>query len=214
MELLHAGVLNEWTGKSLGRLTEMMPGRYAKHEMSSGFIGAIDASDPASLVLTDEIRADYEKAAIMLKEGQNEPGIALLLKVIGLAPASTALTAAHIDLGIAYARTGDLDSAEASLNTALELNPHQAAAYNELGLVQQTRKDFKKARSSYEASLAQSADFQYAHRNLGIVCDLYFGDYACALEHYQAYSRLVPDDADVVKWIADLQKRGTQKEKR
>jgi tetratricopeptide (TPR) repeat protein len=42
MELLHAGVLNAWTEKSLSRLTEMMPGRYAKSEMSSGFIGAID----------------------------------------------------------------------------------------------------------------------------------------------------------------------------
>jgi tetratricopeptide (TPR) repeat protein len=213
MELLHAGVLNEWTEKSLSRLTELMPGRYAKHEMSSGFIGTIDASDPASLVVTEEMRADYEKAAIMLKEGQYEPGIALLLKVIGLAPASTALTAAHIDLGIAYAHAGDMDSAEASLNAALELNPHQAAAYNELGLLQESKKDFKKARASYETALAQSADFQYAHRNLGIVCDLYFGDYACALEHYEAYSRLVPDDADVVKWIADLRNRGSKKEK-
>jgi cellulose synthase operon protein C len=42
MELLHAGVFNAWTEKSLSRLTEMMPGRYAKSEMSSGFIGAID----------------------------------------------------------------------------------------------------------------------------------------------------------------------------
>ena len=38
MELLHAGVFNAWTEKSLGRLTELMPGRYAKHETSSGFL--------------------------------------------------------------------------------------------------------------------------------------------------------------------------------
>lgn len=42
MESLHAGVFNAWTEKSLGRLAELMPGRYAKSEMSSGFIGAID----------------------------------------------------------------------------------------------------------------------------------------------------------------------------
>src|SRR5206468_12997729 len=30
MELLHAGVFNSWTEKSLSRLTELMPGRYAK----------------------------------------------------------------------------------------------------------------------------------------------------------------------------------------
>ena len=42
MEMLHAGVFNAWTEKSLSRLAEMVPGRYAKNEMSSGFIGALD----------------------------------------------------------------------------------------------------------------------------------------------------------------------------
>jgi tetratricopeptide (TPR) repeat protein len=43
IEMLHAGIFNEWTEKSLGRLTELMPGRYAKHEISSDFLGAIDS---------------------------------------------------------------------------------------------------------------------------------------------------------------------------
>ena len=42
MEMVHAGVLNEWTDKSLSRLVELMPGRYAKPELSSGFLDAID----------------------------------------------------------------------------------------------------------------------------------------------------------------------------
>ncbi|HET9694097.1 MAG TPA: tetratricopeptide repeat protein, partial [Steroidobacteraceae bacterium] len=42
LELLRTGVLNAWTEKSLGRLAELVPGRYAKNELSGGFLGSMD----------------------------------------------------------------------------------------------------------------------------------------------------------------------------
>ncbi|MBD3868284.1 MAG: tetratricopeptide repeat protein [Acidobacteria bacterium] len=42
LELLQAGVFNSWTAKSLDKLAELVPGRYAKNEMSSGFLARVD----------------------------------------------------------------------------------------------------------------------------------------------------------------------------
>ena len=55
LELLQAGVFNAWTEKSLGKLAKLVPGRYAKDEMSSDLIVAIDSyvyRSPASQIYT------------------------------------------------------------------------------------------------------------------------------------------------------------------
>ncbi|HET9299255.1 MAG TPA: tetratricopeptide repeat protein, partial [Candidatus Polarisedimenticolaceae bacterium] len=42
LEMMHAGVYNPWTEKSLDKLVELVPGRYARAEQSSGFLSAMD----------------------------------------------------------------------------------------------------------------------------------------------------------------------------
>ncbi|UCE89659.1 MAG: tetratricopeptide repeat protein, partial [Pseudomonadota bacterium] len=90
------------------------------------------------------------------------------------------------------------------------LNPDNAAAYNHLGIVHRQRGDFKKAQDAYRQALKIEPDYALAHRNLGILYDLYMGDLSRALKHYERYQALTGgDDRQVDKWIVDLKRRDT-----
>ena len=166
--------------------------------------------DATGFTITQEIRvsgtvrAEYDQALQLVTQQPSAPGIALLIRVTESAPGAIA---PHIDLGIAYARAGDLDRAEESFGKALAINPDHPVANNELGIVYRRNGRFAEARAAYEKALAISPSFHFAHRNLAILCDLFLVDPGCALTHYEAYSRAVPDDQEAVKWIADLRAR-------
>lgn len=161
------------------------------------------------LRVSSAVRNDYESAVRLLERGQLPQGIALLQKVVEGSPNAIA---PHVDLGIAHARLGELDLAEASLKQALALDPGHPIANNELGMVQRRKGSFAEARRSYENALEHYPTFHYARRNLAVLCDLYLQDFGCALEHYEAYRQAVPDDPEPVKWIADVRGRAGRKE--
>jgi Tfp pilus assembly protein PilF len=149
-------------------------------------------------------RAEFERAVALMNEGKNDAAIELLKRVIYRSPV---LTAPHIDIALAYMRTGNPALAEQHLKAALALVPGHPAASNEYGLLLRKAGRFKEAREVYEKAIDGFPDYLPARRNLGILCDLYLSDPACALKQFEIYSEGVPADEKVKIWIAELRMR-------
>ena len=176
------------TGPSVARLVD---GR-------EGFIiTEVPTMDEAS-------RRDFDRAVAMLKDQDDGQAIDLLEKVIKQSPG---VTAPHIDIAIAYLRVGKPSLAEEHIKKALVLFPEHPVASNEYGFLCRKTGRFAEARAIYEKAIARFPEYYPLHRNLGILCDLYLNDPACALEHYEIYSKARPKDAQVTLWIADVRAR-------
>ena len=149
-------------------------------------------------------RRDFDRAVAMLNDQEYGQAIALLEKVIEQSPG---VTAPYINMAIACEHIGKLEQAEEHLKTALLLVPEHPVACNEYGMLFRKTGRFAEARAIYEKALSIFPDYYPVHRNLGILCDLYLNDPACALDHYEIYSKAMPEDKKVKLWIADLRAR-------
>jgi len=154
--------------------------------------------------MDEAARREFDRAVAMLKNQDYGQAIDLLEKVIERSPG---VTAPYIDIAIAYLRVGKPSLAEKHIKTALRLFPEHPVASNEYGLLCRKTGRFAEAREIYEKAIARFPEYYPLRKNLGILCDLYLNDPACALEHYEIYSKARPKDAQVTLWIADARAR-------
>lgn len=113
----------------------------------------------------------------------------------------------HVNLAIIHAHNGNLDAARLAVDAALAIDPDNAAALNQSGMLFRKTGRFDDAEAAYLKAVTASPDYALAHYNLGVLNELYFQRLDAALQHFERYREIVGEDGQVDKWITDLRRR-------
>lgn len=151
-----------------------------------------------------EVKEQFSSAIKYLNAKQYEVAIPILEKIV---KAENRVPAPFVNLAMAYDITGKAKLAEKYYLEALAIDLVNRVANNQLGLLYRKLGRFDDAKKAYTNALTRYPDYLPVIKNLGILCDLYMRDLSCALEQYQHYQALMPDDKTIKIWISDISRR-------
>lgn len=156
------------------------------------------------LLIDPDVELDFKNAIVLMQAHRYAQAVPVLNAVISR---EQRLPAPFVNIAIAYNKLGDTSAAEKNLISALKLDIGHPVANNELGLLYRKKGKFKAARIAYENAIKDHPEYLPAIRNLGVLCDLYMHDFECALQQFEQYLELQPNDKTVAIWVADVKRR-------
>ena len=227
---VHDGLYDEGVKASFVALAKLMPARYGKTEMPPVFVAslalpsaapataaalpaAVDGAAPAPASAPapapraappPRLEAQLAQAVAQANAGANGDAELEFRQLMEAAPQ---FGGAALDLGILLRSQGRLEDAEKALAEAVRREPGSAMAFTTVGLVQRERGEFAAAGESYAQALQLDPGYAAAHRNLAVLQDMYMGDPATALDHFERYQALTGEERPVTSWIADVKQR-------
>lgn len=149
--------------------------------------------------------SEFEVATAMLQDGRYTDAEILLLDLTSSQPE---LAGPWINLGQVYVALDQPEEARRAFEAAIQANPYNCTAYNELGLLSRLNGDFEAAEQHYLNCLQRVPGNDAAHLNLGILYELYLGRLSDALVNYRQYQALQNEpDRRVKGWVMDLERR-------
>jgi len=160
-------------------------------------------------VVVEPLPADYRdtmrQVRLALSQQSAERALELLAPVASAHPDHPDVLAAQ---GTAARINGRHAEAGQHLRRALELQPDNARAANDLALLLMDEGSFADAEKHLRQGLGYHPDHALLHYNLAILYEQYLLDLPAALRHYQRYQSLNGEEDDqVAMWIVDLERR-------
>jgi tetratricopeptide (TPR) repeat protein len=229
-------VYDEGVKKSFTALAELKPARYGKTEMLSASVDALVPPAPPATLAAPPIATPADPAAAPVANAAAAPAAPAynipqpparatgeFSRALGLMRGADAtqaildmqvltqsypdLSGPHANLGILYRNANQLPEAEAALAKATERAPWDAQTWTEYGVTLRQAGKFAEARAAYEKAIAANPSFAPAHRNLGVLLDLYLDDSMTAQAEFETYKTLTGEEKPVTGWIAELKSR-------
>ncbi len=113
-----------------------------------------------------------------------------------------------LNVALVYQQQQQPQLAEEWYQRTLDANPGNVDARNAYAVFLRETGRYREAREQYAVALEVAPSHALTHYNLGILCDIYLGEKAAALDHFSRYQQLsAVEDRQVSAWIADLQRQ-------
>ena len=155
--------------------------------------------------VSDKHQRLFHGALTAMKKQRYAQAEQLLLELTQVAPK---LSTPWANLGMIYLAQDRGEEATGALSKAIEINPANCPAHNQMGILARQHGDFASAEASYLACLQRVPRFRDAYLNLGILYELYLGRLPEALDAYRQYQALLQEpDHRIRGWVMDLERR-------
>jgi tetratricopeptide (TPR) repeat protein len=154
-------------------------------------------------------QSEFARAQSLIKAGNSAQAQSLLL---GLQQKYPKLSGIPVNLALIAWKQKNYPQAQAYFEQAQAANAYNPDAYTQYAVMLREQGKFADAQAQYLKALAVWPHNRQAHRDLGVLYDLYLGQWDKALQHYTLCDQLSAEpDKEIKGWIADLQRRINKK---
>ena len=148
--------------------------------------------------------AEFTRALTLMRGGDPTQAI---LEMQVLTQSYPDLPGPYANLGVLHRNANQLPESEAALAKATERAAWDAQTWTEYGLTLRQAGKFTEARTAYETATKVNPSYAPAHRNLGVLLDLFLDDPLTAQTELETYKQLTGEDKPVSGWLAELRSR-------